>query len=219
MALESPPMTPRLLTLLPLLVLFACSKPSDDVEPPIEDWVIRSHVAFVESDGVTPRPTPREPMRLWMPYVVGDLYGSPNAGELVPVELAPDLSFTLNLNLGHLRLAKALVPTEFSQKWMSIEPASARVARLSPWVMPADGITPLGLCEWLDADTGERLLLVYIDRPARMRGEIVYEGRRLEFDIEAKEPGFQWIHQPQESGIYKPVPRPANLVLGVMPNS
>jgi hypothetical protein len=212
-------MKPRLLAILPLLALFACSRPSDDVEPPIEDWVIRSHVVFVEADGVTPRPTPQTPMRLWMPYVVGDLYGSPNAGELVPVELAPDLSFTLNLNLGHLRLAKALVPTRFSQKWMSIEPAAAQVARLSPWVMPADGITPLGLCEWLDADTGERLLLVYIDRPARVRGEIVYEGRSLEFDIDAKQAGFQWIHQPRDSGVYKPVPRPARLVLGVMPNS
>ena len=129
----------------------------------------------------------------------------------------PDLSFTLDLNRGHLRLAKALVPTRFSQKWMSIEPAEARIARLSPWVMPADGITPLGLCEWLDADTGERLLLVYLDRPARVRGEIVYEGRSLEFDIEAKEAGFQWIQQPFESGVYKAVPRPARLVLGVMP--
>jgi hypothetical protein len=210
-------MKPRLLLLLPLLALFACAKPSDNIEPPIEDWVIRSHVVFVEADGVTPRPTPAQPMRLWMPYVVGDLYGSPNAGELVPVTLAPDLSFTLDLNLGHLRLGKALVPTKFSQKWMSIEPAEARIARLSPWVMPAEGITPLGLCEWLDADTGERLLLVYLDRPARVRGEIVYEGRSLEFDIEAKEAGFQWIQQPRESGVYKAVPRPARLVLGVMP--
>jgi hypothetical protein len=211
-------MNARALLLLPVLAcLLSCAKPSEDAEPPHEDWVIRSHVAFVESDGKTARPTPKQPLRLWMPYVVGDLYGGPNAGELVPVDLAPDLSFTLNLNLGHLRLAKALVPTDFSQKWMSIEPAAARVARLSPWVMPADGITPLGLCEWLDADTGERLMLVYIDRPARVRGEIVYEGRSLRFDIEAREPGFQWIHQPRDSGTYRPVPRPANLVLGVMP--
>jgi hypothetical protein len=207
------------LLLVPVFAsLLSCAKPSDDVEPPKQDWVIRSHVAFVEADGLTVRPVPKEPIRLWMPYVVGDLYGRPNAGELVPVDLAPDLSFTLNLNLGHLRLAKALVPTEFSQKWMTIEPAEARVARLSPWVMPRDGITPLGLCEWLDAETGERLMLVYLDRPARVRGEIVYEGRSLQFDIEVKEPGFQWIHQPRESGVFRPVPRPAKLVLGVLPH-
>lgn len=208
----------RLALLLPLFALVSCSKPVEDVEPPNDDWIIRSHVAFLEADGRTARATPRQPLRLWMPYVVGDLYGAPNAGELVPVELAADLSFTLNLNLKHLRLGKALVPTEFSQKWMSIEPAAARVARLSPWVMPADGIDPLGLCEWLDAANGERLMLVYVDRPARIRGDVVYEGRSLRFDIDAPEAGFLWIHQPQGSGEYRAIPRPEKLVLAVMPD-
>lgn len=200
-----------------LALLAACSRPTDDVEPPHEDWIIRSHVAFVESDGLTARPVPREPLRLWMPYVVGDLYGSPNAGELTPVELAPDLGFTLNLNLGHRRLGKVLVPTNFSAQWMTLEPGSARLARLLPYVMPADNIEPMGLCEWLDADTGERLMLVYVDRPARLRGEIVYEGRSLQFDVDAREAGFLWVQQPRESGVYRAVPRPARLVLGVMP--
>jgi hypothetical protein len=153
-----------------------------------------------------------------MPYVVGDIYGSPNAGELLPVTLRPDLSFKLNLNLGHRKLDRALVPTELSQKWMAIEPAAARIARLSPFVLPAEGIAPLGICEWLDADTGKRLMLIYVDRPARIRGEIVYEGRNLRFDMTAAEAGYLWIEQPQGSGEYRAVPRPAHLLLAVMPN-
>src|SRR5262249_4316176 len=149
----------------------------EDVVPPIPDWIIHSHVAFLEADGKTPRPKPDEPLRLWMPYVVGDIYGSPNEGELVPVDLGADLGFTLDLNLKHLRLGKVLLPTKFSMRWMNIEPAQARVARLMPFVLPKDGIAPLGLCEWLDAATGERLMLVYVDQPAKVRGEIVYEGR------------------------------------------
>ena len=50
------------------------------------------------SHGKTPRPAPKESLRLWVPYVVGDLYGSPNAGEISPTSLNPDLSFTLDLN-------------------------------------------------------------------------------------------------------------------------
>ena len=83
---------------------------------------------------------------------------------------------------------------------MAIEPAAARIARLSPFVLPEDGIAPVGMTEWLDADTGAKLMLVYVDRPARMRGEIVYEGRNLRFDIEAKEAGYLWIQQPDGSG-------------------
>ena len=101
-----------------------------------------------------------------------------------------------------------LVPTEFSQKWMIIEPATARVARLSPFVLPADGIVPVGVCEWLDADTGAKLMLVYLDRPARIRGEIVHEGRNLRFDIEAKEAGYLWIQQPEGSGEFSMAPWP-----------
>ena len=201
-----------------LVLLSACGSRSEDAEPPHADWVIDSHVAFLEADGKTRRPVPTERLRLWMPYVVGDIYGSPNEGELRPVDLRPDMGFKLNLNLRHVRLDDALVPTKFSQKWMSIEPAAARVARLSPFVLPADGIVPLGLCEWLDADTGARLMLIYVDRPARIRGEIVHDGRNLRFDMSATEAGYLWIEQPQGSGEYHAVPRPAHLLLAVMPN-
>jgi hypothetical protein len=202
-----------------IAALSSCSKPSDDVDPPNPEWIVRSHVAFLEADGRTPRAAPKQPVRLWVPYVVGDIYGSPNAGEMAPVELEPDMSFTLNLNLKHLRLGKVLEPTTFSQKWMEIEPAEARVARVLPFVVQKDGIQPVGIAEWLDTVSGDKLMLVYVDRPARIRGDIVYEGRSLTFAIDAKEAGFLWVRQPAQSGTYEPVPRPANLVLAVFPGS
>jgi hypothetical protein len=182
------------------------------------DWVLQSRVAFFEADGKTPRAAPKENLRLWVPYVVGDLYGAPNAGELSPVALKPDLSFSLDLNKSHDKLALALVPTDFSQKWMTIEPKEARVARLSPFVLPVEGIVPVGLCEWLDIDTGDKLMLVYVDRPTRIRGEIVYEGRSLRFDISSEEAGYIWIRQPEGSGEYRMAPWPGRVLLAVMPN-
>jgi hypothetical protein len=206
------------LSLTSLALLSACGARDEAPAPKRADWVLQSKVEFVEADGKTPRPAPKEDLRLWVPYVVGDLYGAPNAGELAPVALKPDLSFSLDLNKSHEQLAKALVPTEFSQKWMSIEPASARVARLSPWVMPANDITPVGLCEWLDMDTGDKLMLVYLDRPARIRGEIVYEGRSLRFDISSEQAGYIWIRQPEGSGEFRMAPWPGRVTLAVMPN-
>jgi hypothetical protein len=201
-----------------LVGLSSCAPPSEDATPPHPDWIIKAKVAFYEADVKTPRAGPKEPIRLWVPYVVGDIYGSPNEGELSPVELHPDLTFTMDLNVRYLRLAKALVPTAFSQKWMNIEPAAARVARVSPFIVPKDGGLPLGMSEWLDTDTGTRLLLIYLDRAARIRGEIVHQGRNLRFDIDVKEPGYVWVSQPQESGVYAVVPQPKHLELAVMPN-
>jgi len=200
------------------LLLSACSAPKETAAPPRQDWMLESHVAFVAADGKTPRDAPSKNLRLWVPYVVGDIYGAPNAGELAPVTFKPDLSFVLDLNKSHDNLAKALIPTDFSQKWMIIEPASARIARLSPFVLPADGIAPVGVAEWLDATTGARLMLVYLDRPARLRGEIVHEGRNLRFDIEAKEAGYLWIEQPEGSGVFRKAEWPGRVVLAVLPN-
>ena len=211
-------MNARVVAVAALLSLSACSAPKEPVAPVREDWVLKSHVAFLAADGKTPRAAPKDSLRLWVPYVVGDLYGAPNAGELAPVTFKPDLSFVLDLNKSHENLAKVLIPTEFSQKWMIIEPATARIARLSPFVLPTDDIVPVGVSEWLDADTGTKLMLVYLDRPARIRGEIVHEGRNLRFDIEAKEAGYLWIQQPEGSGVYQKATWPGDVILAVMPN-
>ena len=102
--------------------------------------------------------------------MVGDLYGAPNAGELAPVTFKPDLSFVLDLNKSHENLAKVLIPRTSQQKWMIIRPAEARIARLSPFVLPADGIVPVGVAEWLDADTGtSSCSCTWIDPPPARR--------------------------------------------------
>jgi hypothetical protein len=212
-------MTPRLLVFPLIALLAACGGREDAAAAPRAEWLVQSQIRFLEADGKTARAAPDEPLRLWMPFVVGDIYGAPNAGELVPVALQADLSFSMDLRRAHGKLEKALLPTAFSQKWMAIEPTAARIARLSPFVMPADGIVPLGTTEWLDAETGSRLMLLFVDRPARVRGEIVYDKRSLRFDIEAAQAGFLWIHQPEGSGEFRAAPPPARLVLAVMPNS
>jgi len=207
-----------ILVLTSLALLAGCSPSEQPAPPPRADWVLQSRVAFFEKDGKTPRKAPAEALRLWVPFVVGDLYGAPNEGELTSVKLKPDLTFSLDLNKSNDKLVKALVPTSFSQKWMTIEPVAARVARLSPFVLPGDTIMPVGVCEWLDTDTGDKLMLVFVDRPARIRGEIVYEGRSLRFDIESKEAGYLWIRQPEGSGEYRVAPWPGRVLLAVMPN-
>ena len=206
-----------LLVLTSLAVLAGCGPREEVSAPQRPDWVLQSRVVFFGADGKTARPAPAGDLRLWMPWVVGDIYGDPNEGELAPATLKPDMSFSLDLNKSREKVGKALVPTEFSQKWMSIEPREARVARISPFVLPVDGIVPVGVCEWLDVDTRDKLMLVYVDRPARIRGEIVYEGRNLRFDIETKEAGYFWIRQPEGSGEYRVAPWPGRVLLAVMP--
>lgn len=196
------------------ILLGACAK---EAPPPAPTLLVESKVVFVEADGKTPRAAPAEKLRLWMPTLVGDMYGSPNEGEVVPVELKSDLSFTLDLNGAGKVLEKGLVPSQFSQKWMAIKPAEARIARVLPFVMPADNIGPVGVSEWLDPASRAKLMLLYLDRPSQVIGEIVYEGRKLRFDIEAKEAGYLWVRQPEGDGTFRAVPKPDKVLLAVFP--
>ena len=205
----------RLVAAAALCLLAACAK---DPPPTLPTLVVQSQVVFLEADGKKAREVPKEKLRLWVPYLVGDMYGSPNEGEVVPVALNADLSFTMDLNGAGKRLEKALVPSTFSQKWMAIEPAAARIARVLPFVMPADNIGPVGVSEWLDPGTGSKLMLLYVDRPARVIGEIVYEGRQLKFNIEAKEAGYLWVRQPEGDGTFEAVSRPERVELAVYPS-
>ena len=218
MIVKSPAMKIRIAAFVMLGLAAACARKDEPVQASRPDWIIESRVQFRNLDTKTARDVPKEPLRLWMPYVVGDFYGAPNAGEPVGVTLNDDLTFKLDLNAGFAKLQKELIPTAFSQKWMTIEPAAARVARLSAFVLPQDGIVPVGLTEWLDPDTGSKLMLIYIDRPARIRGEIVVDRRNLRFDIEAKQAGYLWVQQPEGSGEYRAASPPVHPILAVMPN-
>jgi hypothetical protein len=210
--------TRHLVRLAPSLLLVALAACGKQEPPPMKpSLVIQSRVVFVEADGKTPRAAPSEPLRIWAPSLVGDLYGSPNEGEIVPAQLQKDMTFTMDLNGAGQTLEKGLVPTQFSQKWMAIEPADARIARVLPFVMPADNIGPVGVSEWLDEASGAKLMLAYVDRPASIRGDIVYEGRSLQFDIEAPEAGYFWIRQPEGNGTFRAAPWPEKVVLAVFP--
>lgn len=190
------------------------------------DWVIRSKIVFLSEDPRTERmPAPLGTFRLWFPYVSGDLYGSPTTGAFVQPAVAADYGFELDLNEGHASLLKSLEPTEFSLSWLRIDPPEARLARLSTFVMEADGIEPLGAAEWLDMDSRRRLMLVYVDRPATISGSTQSAGHTLRYDVRAAQAGYIWIAQPERSAAgapaadttYTAVSPPQHVVLAVTP--
>ena len=57
-------MNARAVTGLTLLALLSGCGSHEVGAPPRNDWFIRSHVAFVQADGKTPRPAPKEPLRI-----------------------------------------------------------------------------------------------------------------------------------------------------------
>jgi len=189
-----------------VLVLAALSACHPSPPPPHADWIIHSQLVFLSADLKTERtPLDRAGFRLFFPYIAGDIYGSPTTGDFINPTLEPDYHFTIDLNRSHQALLASLQPTDFSVAYLHIEPADARVARLAPMVLQADGIDPVGRTEWLDGDTRRTVMLLYFDRPARISGG--------KFAIRAAAAGYVWVGL--DGDVYTVVPTPARLLLAV----
>jgi hypothetical protein len=190
--------------LLSALLLSACSG-----APHQPGWVIRSRIELAG-------PPPPGGYRLIFPYIAGDLYGYPNTGAFVePVSRGPG-GFVLDLNRTHELLERELEPTDFSLRFLHIAPANARIARLTPMALERDGIDAVGTVQWLDARTRGPLMLVYVDRPARIEGAFTRAGETIRYDIRAATPGYVWIGSVRSGGhatLYTAVPPPRRLIL------
>jgi hypothetical protein len=192
-----------------LAVLSACHK----APPPRADWVIHSRLVFLSADLKTERPPlARAQFRLSFPYIAGDIYGAPTTGNFFSPPLSPDYRFDIDLNQGHEALLKSLEPTDFSVSFLKIEPAGARVARLAPVVLQADGIDPVGRTQWVDGDSRQPVMLLYLDRRATISGG--------KYSIRALAAGYVWVglKTGADGDVYTVIPTPAHLLLAVIPN-
>lgn len=163
-------------------------------------------------------PPPAGGYRLIFPYIVGDLYGSPNTGDFVaPVSRTP-AGFILDLNRTQEALESELGPTDFSLRFLEVTPHDARIARLTPVALQRNGIEPAGTVEWLDAQSRRPLMLVYVDRPASIAGFLTRGGETIRYDIRAAKPGYVWIgtiRTAEHDTLYTVVPAPRHLVLTI----
>jgi hypothetical protein len=175
------------------------------------DWVIRSSIELAG-------PPPPGGYRLVFPYIVGDLYGSPNTGDFVrPASRAPG-SFVLDLNRTQQALEGELERARFSLPFLHITPTATRLARLAPAALQRDGIETVGTAQWLDAASRRPLMLVYVDRPARLAGSFSRAGETVGYDIRVAKPGYVWIGSlqvGQHDTLYTAVPPPRRLILTI----
>ncbi|MGH8140130.1 MAG: hypothetical protein ACREVV_18285 [Steroidobacteraceae bacterium] len=205
------------LALAVLLAIAGCGKARREQHP---DWVIRARIVFLSEDLRSPRTAPPlTQLRLLFPYIAGDLYGAPTTGDFIHPVIGADYRFEIDLNRSREFLLASLEPTQFSLSFLRIQPTEARIARLAPMALQADGIEQVGRVDWVDARSKQPLLLVYVDRAARITGRTLAKGRYLQYDIRADSPGYVWIERQVEAAgdVYRVVPRPAELILAVTP--
>ena len=205
-----------LVPLLCVLALAGCARS----QPERPEWIIRSRLVFMTDDlGSERAPLAPERFRLLFSYIAGDLYGPPTTGDFIHPALGPGYSFEINLNRTHGALLASLEPTDFRLSYLRIDPPEARVARLAPLMLQADGIEEVGQLEWFDPQSRRELLLLYLDRPANITGRTMARGRPLRYAIRARVADYVWVARQsnQSEDVYTAVPSPARVLLAVKP--
>jgi hypothetical protein len=201
-----------LLAVLTLPILTGCGRTHSDRS----GWIIRSRLAFLTNDLSQERPPlAREQFRLFFPFIAGDLYGPPTTGDFIHPVLGADYTLQIDLNRTHEALLASLEPTDFRLSFLHIDPPQARVARLTPLMLQADGIEPVGELEWFDPDSRRALLLLYLDRPASITGRTMTGNRPLRYAIRSGAADYVWVARQSkaEEEVYTVIPMPARLLL------
>ena len=184
-------------------------------------WVLHSQIKFLAADLQVARdPLPRGSFRLFFPYIAGDLYGPATTGDFIHPVINPDLTFDIDFSRVQQDLTRSLQPTEFSLEYLKIDPPDARIARLAPLALQPDGIEQVAAADWINEYTHERLMLVYVDRPARITGALVRDDYTIRYNVRAAAPGYIWIARRRTDDgeqMYTEVEKPDKVVLALTP--
>ena len=215
---EGPGLTRLLWALLAVAGLAGCGRSDPTAHP---GWVLHSQVKFFSADfQVASEPLPRSGFRLQFPYIAGDIYGPATIPDYIHPTLNPDLTFDIDFGRVQQDLTRELQPTEFRLDYLKIEPAEARIARLAPLALQADGIEQVATADWIDGDTHQQLMLVYVDRPCRITGALVRNDYTVRYNVRAAAAGYIWIagRQTQDGQhLYTEVAQPATVYLALTP--
>jgi hypothetical protein len=184
-------------------------------------WVLHAQIKFLSQDLQTARtPLARNTFRLFFPYIAGDLYGPATTGDFIHPVINADYTFEIDFNRVQHDLVRSLQPTQFSLDYLKIDPPDTRIARLAPLALQPDGIEQVAVADWIDAASHERLLLVYVDRPARITGALVKDAYTIRYNVRATAPGYVWIARRQTDDgeqMYTEVEKPQTVVLALTP--
>jgi len=132
-------------------------------------------------------------VQLRFPLITGSVVGQPNTGPILVEKARVGKSIALDLaKLGDTsdRLAAPLLP-QFEQAGLSVQPRSARFARLGTFAYRPTGESLGGGA--LRDEAGKGLVLAYFDAPCRVTGTLRIGPVEASHDLTITHRGFHWL--------------------------
>ena len=178
-------------------------------------------VRFLEHDDRTERPAlPVSEFRVVFAFIGGSISGYATTDSLVKPKLGDDYRFNLDLSVlaAEAELAASEVTTEIGT--LAIEPRETRLTRVGTFTMDAALQNRVGSTAFIDGETAEILVLIYVDRACTIVGRTRGAGHEYRYDASIPQPGFTWLRFKkinEGTTVVFPTPLPSVLQLSVAP--
>jgi hypothetical protein len=137
---------------------------------------------------------PRQ-VALAFPMVGGAIFGVPGDTAIFVSELDQSLHLYVDLTESKDMIDRTILPLsdEWQQSGLNIEPQDARIGRLGTFAYSLEDGQQIGAGGFIDTTTRRNLILLYVDRPCRLTGELSMDNRTYRHELEFAEKGFHWI--------------------------
>lgn len=146
-----------------------------------------------ERDAILENYGPEE-MVLTFPSICGHYAGTVTSEALFSPRIKAGETFTLDIGgkLADFDRVACELQEEGIQEGLEVTPSTARIACLATMAYDPSGES-LGGTGFMDAKTGEPLMLIYFDRACHFKGTIERDSYVTEVDIEVDAPGAYWV--------------------------
>ncbi len=184
----------RVCVLLGIYFMTACS--SAPIVQQRSLSLLESSVEYVgpKNIGLDPSQYPADVILLF-PYISGGIFGSPQSDPLFAIKLnTQHQTFTLDLisKLEELNQNAKPLNDNWRTLGMNIVPAETHIARIGTFPFSSTGDS-IGGGGFIDPSDRQSAILVYVDRPCQITGDMQLDAEEYTHNIALPSAGFHWL--------------------------
>lgn len=138
---------------------------------------------------------------LLFPYISGAIFGATSAATIYITAVDENLNFSLDLVDKIKQVDKVSAPLieEWTALGLVAEPKQARITRIGTFPYSYATQAMIGSGGFINTSSRNNMILVYVDRPCTIKGEIDLADKHYSHDLIFSGKGFHWIELVERS--------------------
>lgn len=183
------------------------SKPDTVVSNPVNSTVVTPQYSDAQGNATTTH-MGNAVIVLAFPPVPAGIVGRPEGSAIAQVRAGIGEQVSIHFSEWIVDIEGRARPwsTSSSDETVPIAPRNTKIARIGTFPMDWEGENVIAGGGFVDPDSREFLVLVYVDRACTMSGTVHRNGETHRYDARLQKPGLHWIRVEEEADVTRFVP-------------